>query len=102
LICGDVSVDYLIDNDRKKQLSLLLNTYNLSHTVYFPTRIQNSVGTTVDYIFVDNSRLNPFIVSPIANGLSDHDAHYLILKHMYAEVNVTCLTHSNDTITFCQ
>jgi hypothetical protein len=56
LICGDIKVDYLIDNDRKKQLSVLLNTYNLSHTICFPTTIQNNLGTAIDNFFLDNSR----------------------------------------------
>jgi hypothetical protein len=106
LICGDINVDYLIDNDHKK-LFLLLNTYHLWHTVYFPTRIQNNLDAAIDNIFVDNSRLNSFTVSPIANGLSDHDAQYLILKHTYTEANITRLTHrtrliNNDTITIFQ
>ena len=67
-----------------KRLSLLLNICNLLHTVHFLMIIQNILGTATDNIFVDNSRLNSFIVSPIANnGLSDHDAQYLILKHIY-------------------
>jgi hypothetical protein len=85
----------------------LLNICNLSHTVHFPTRIQNTLGTAIDNIFLDNSRLNSFIVSPIANGLLHHDAQYLILKHIYTEANITRLTHStrfinNDTITIFQ
>ena len=67
----------------KKQLSLLLNTYNLSHTVYFPTKIQNNLRTETNNIFVHNSRLNSFTLSSIANGLSYHDAQYLVIKHTY-------------------
>jgi hypothetical protein len=87
LICGDINVDYLIDNDHKKQLSLLLNTYNLSHTVHFPTRIQNNLGTAIDNIFVDNSRLNSFTVSCIVNGLSDHGAQHLVhITHIQRQI----------------
>jgi hypothetical protein len=31
LICGDIDIDYLFENNRKKQLNSLLTTYNLSH-----------------------------------------------------------------------
>jgi hypothetical protein len=72
----------------------LLNTYNISHTVYFPKRIQNNLSTAINNNFVDNSRLNSFTVCPIDNGLSDHDAQYHILKHTFTQANITHLTHT--------
>jgi hypothetical protein len=39
VICGDMNVDYVTDNHWRKQLSLLLNTYNLVHMVDASTRI---------------------------------------------------------------
>jgi hypothetical protein len=80
LICGDVNVNYLLDSYHKVQLSTLLNTFNVTHTISFRTRIYRSKGSAVDNIFIDNTRLHSFIVSPIVNGLSDHSAQYLILK----------------------
>jgi hypothetical protein len=47
LICGDINVDYLNDNNRKKKL---LTTYNLSHTVNFATRTQNYSSTMINNI----------------------------------------------------
>ena len=42
IICGDINIDYLTGNDKKKrQLDAVLLTYNLSATVYFPTRSQD-------------------------------------------------------------
>jgi hypothetical protein len=31
LVCGNINTDYLIENNRKKQLDSLLTTYNLLH-----------------------------------------------------------------------
>jgi hypothetical protein len=41
----------------------------------------------VDNIFVDNSRMNLSSISPIINGLSDHDAQILTIKNVYATTN---------------
>jgi hypothetical protein len=40
LVCGKINTDYLIENNRKKQIASFLTTYNLSHTVNFATRNQ--------------------------------------------------------------
>jgi hypothetical protein len=50
VICADINVDYITDNHWKKQLSLLLNTYNLFHMVGFPTRVIRNLGTAIDNI----------------------------------------------------
>jgi len=52
---GDVNTDYIIESTRKKkkQLALLLTTYNISHTVNSVTRIQNNASTAIDNLFVD-------------------------------------------------
>jgi exonuclease III len=47
IICGDITVNYLKDNNRKQQINSLLKTYNLSHTVNFATRVQNSTASVV-------------------------------------------------------
>ena len=38
IICGDVNVNYLNDNNRKCQLDAVLHSYNLAGIVKFPTR----------------------------------------------------------------
>jgi hypothetical protein len=37
----DINVDYFTGSERKKQLDAVLMSYNLTATVYFPTRVQN-------------------------------------------------------------
>jgi hypothetical protein len=47
--------------------------------VNFPTRISNSLSTTVDNIFIDKIKNKDFSIGPILNGLSDHDAQIIQL-----------------------
>jgi endonuclease/exonuclease/phosphatase family metal-dependent hydrolase len=82
LLCGDINTDYLLESNRKKHFFSLLTTYNLFHTVDFATRIQNKSSTAIDNIFVDNSRLGSTLISPIINGLSDHDAQLPSIIYM--------------------
>jgi hypothetical protein len=41
--------------------------------------------TAIDNIFIDNARLNPSYISPIINGLSDHDAQFLTISNIAME-----------------
>ena len=82
IVCGDINIDYLNDSDRKNWLDALLKTYNLKSVVNFPTRIQKNSATVSDNIFIDTSKMGNYSISPIINGLSDHDAQLIIL-HSY-------------------
>jgi hypothetical protein len=79
IVCGDINIDYLINSDRKSRLNALLKTYNLQSVINFPTRIQNHSITAIDNIFIDASKMGNYSVTPIINGLSDHDAQLIIL-----------------------
>jgi len=68
----------------EKYLSSLLATYNLSDTVGFVTKTQNKSSTAIDNIFVDSSRLGSTLISPLINGLSDHDAQLRTINNIYA------------------
>jgi hypothetical protein len=52
----------------------LLQIYNLTSTVDFPTKIQKNSITAIDDNFIDIARRDSYFVCPIINGLSDHDA----------------------------
>jgi hypothetical protein len=52
-------------------------TYNLTSVVNFPTRIQHNSATAIDNIFIDITKAGNYSVSPITNGLSDHDAQII-------------------------
>jgi exonuclease III len=80
IICGDINVDYRVENERKKQLNNILHSFNLTSIITFPTRVQNKSATTIDNIFIDPSRFKEYSVIPIPNGLSDHDAQLLTIR----------------------
>jgi hypothetical protein len=56
-----------------------LATYGLYSTVQFPTRIHNNFVSTIDSIFINIVKYNNFIVYPLVNGMSDHDAQIIVI-----------------------
>jgi hypothetical protein len=57
---------------------LLLASFNLVSTVNFPMRLQNNSATAIDNIFIDASLQGNYVIYPLCNGLSDHDAQLLL------------------------
>ena len=57
IIRGNININYLIDNAKKRELEALLKTYNLTSIINFPTRIQQKSSTAIDNIFIDVSRI---------------------------------------------
>jgi len=79
-ICGDVNVNYLIDNIRRSQLDAVLHSYNLAGIVKFSTRFGLNSYTAIDSVSIDTSTTGKYDLYPLINGLSDHDAQLLILN----------------------
>jgi hypothetical protein len=82
ILCGDFNVNFLEDGGLKMQLALLMQPCNIFHIVEFPTRISKNTSTATNNIFIDNTRSNSFIVTPISNGLSDHHAQCLVIAYL--------------------
>jgi len=80
IVCGDTNIDYLSDSEKKRQLDAVLLSYNLFAIVHFPTRSQYQSSTAIDNIFIDTYKFTNYIVFPLHNGLSDHDAQLLKLN----------------------
>ena len=80
IICGDVNVNYLMDNNRRSQLDAFLHSYNIMGTVEFPTRFGLNSQTATDNVFIDISTTGKYELYPLINGLSVHDAQLLILN----------------------
>jgi hypothetical protein len=91
-------INYLNESSQKKQLNSLLGQYNLSHSVNFATRVQNSSSLVMYNIFIDNARLSSTCTSPIANGLSYHDAQYLTVNNIILKVSSTPLKQKTRKI----
>ncbi|PNF35250.1 hypothetical protein B7P43_G06859, partial [Cryptotermes secundus] len=83
ILCGDFNVNFLSNSNNVHQVISLLQTYNLCHVVDFPTRIAKVSSTAIDNIFLDYNRLNTFHVCSVNNGLSDHDAQYLVVNNVF-------------------
>jgi exonuclease III len=92
IICGDININYLEPNYKKNQLDNLLATYNLTDTVYFPTRIINNSATLIDNIFIDNRR--SYTIQRCLNGLSDHDGQILSLPNLIIPSNNATYMHT--------
>jgi hypothetical protein len=68
---------------KKTLLYSLLASYNLTCPVYFPTRTHNNSATATDNIFINISKFSDYIILPIVNGLSDHDAQLIMINDIH-------------------
>ena len=80
IICGDINVNYLTDNNQKKKLDNMLLSHNLTGIVNFPTRITGSSASAIDNIFFNITRFEDYSVYPLKNDLSDHDGQIVKIK----------------------
>ena len=79
-----ILISIFFNNTTNKQLlNSLLATYGLYSTVQFPTRIHNNSVSTIDNIFINIVKYNNFIVYPLINGMSDHDAQIIVLHDIF-------------------
>jgi len=85
IVCGDRNTDYLIDSYNKKQLDIMLLSYNLPNTVQFPTRIQNNSKTVIDNIFIDITKFGNYTVQPFYIDLPDHDAQIITINDIIVQ-----------------
>ena len=75
--CRDFTINYLSENDMRKQSDAMLILYKLTCGVDFPIRIQNKSNTAIDSIFINSLHFSNFIITPLVNGLSDHSTQLL-------------------------
>jgi len=99
VICGDISVNYLIDNNRRSQLDAVLHCYNLMGVVEFPTRFGLNSQTAIDIVFIDTSTIGKYDLYPLRNGLSDYDAQLLILNKGQKRKRNVILTSKEKSIS---
>jgi hypothetical protein len=101
IMCGEINVNYLAESYKINQLNNILQSFNLSSIVNFPTRIGQNSFSAIDSFLIVNSYLNKFDIIPLINGLSGHDAQLLTIpfaqKHnkdqcMYFKRNINQYT----------
>ena len=73
------------------QLDNLLNMYNLTDKVHFPTRITDISFSTIDNIFV-NTSCN-YSINPYINALFDYDVQVLTLNDLCHPTRPTKTTY---------
>jgi hypothetical protein len=76
----DCNINYLSENDTRKQLDAVLISYNLTSRVDFLTRIQNKSSTVIDNILINTLHISKFFITPLVNGLSGNDVELLPVK----------------------
>ena len=79
-MCGDLNINYLVENEQKRHFDNLLLMYNLTGIVDFPTRISHTSATAIDNYIIDISCFEDYSVILLANDLSDHDAQILTIR----------------------
>jgi hypothetical protein len=89
ILCGDFNINYLDDNQNKKALNSLLTSI-----IDFTKRIYNNSHTLIDNIFLNKFKNKIYSVSPLINGLSNHDAQVLSL------FNITIPNDSNEFYSY--
>ena len=77
ILCGDFNINYLNDTQDKQALNSLLTHYSLYSIIDFLTIIYNTSQTIIDNILINKFKNENYLVSPLINGLSDHDAQVL-------------------------
>jgi hypothetical protein len=65
-------------------MELFLASYNLFGAMNYPTRAENGFATAIDNIFIDASLLENYVIYPLINELSDHDAQLIVLTEVKA------------------
>jgi hypothetical protein len=80
LACGDLNINLLIKSNDASKLLTLMNTFNLTQVVNFPTRITKDNESLLDIIFIDTTIFYTVQIKRSVNGLSDHDAQIISLN----------------------
>jgi hypothetical protein len=73
-----------MESKKKNQWDNLSLSYNLTSIISFPMRVRNTSATALDNIFTAISQFESYTITPILNGLSDHDDQLLMISTDYS------------------
>jgi len=71
----------------------------MADSVDFPTRIHKLSSAAINGIFFDYTIINSFKISPLINGLSDHDRKHLILSSFFTRDRGVSIAYRTCLIT---
>jgi len=60
----------------------------MMHTVEFPTRFQNGHSSAIDNTIMDKYRMQSYVMFPLSNALSYHEAQCIIMNIFFSETKV--------------
>ena len=88
VICGDINVDWLEQNNHKDELCVIMNYFNLNAIVNSPTRITTTKKSALDQFFI-SKQISSFNVNIFNPGFSDHEAQevHLTLTKKQTDLN---------------
>jgi len=82
IICGDVNIHCVIDNNSKSQMDAVLHSYILPCIVKFPTKFDPKSLTAIENVFIDTSTIAKYDIYRLIHGMSDHDALLLTINNV--------------------
>ena len=100
MISGDIIITYLDNCRKRQQLDTILQTYNLTGTISFPTCRTNASTTAVENIFI--TRTKNYIINTHINGISDYEAQIIVIENIVPikqRNNITTKRDINDQST---
>jgi len=62
IICGDINVNCMTDNNQRSQINAVLHSYNLTGIAEFPTRFGLNSQTAIDNIFIDTANIGKYVL----------------------------------------
>ena len=83
VICGDFIISFLKDSIFKQQITSRFQTHNLFQSINFSATVGKVSSSAIDIIFIDHGRIKSHYVSPVINGLPDHETQYLVLSDVF-------------------
>lgn len=90
VLCGDLNIDYSVDNSEKQQLLNILTIYNLENKLKEYTHISSKNASAIDYV-ISHKNIQ-VVINNIDLGLSDHCAQLfkvLINTNNYTKQKIT-------------
>ena len=78
-MCGDLNLNFMVDNKRTQEVKNLLQSYNLTNIVKLPTRITPTSKSLIDVMII-NKQHSKSEISVVEMGFSDHLAQVIKIK----------------------
>ena len=82
VLCGDLNIDILTNNNLCNRLFDTISSYNMNVLNSNPTRVTNHSSTCID-VFLSNIDVSHYKTSTVSSGISDHLGIILSLNNIH-------------------